>query len=164
MKAKFGLIGRLRAITRCERGGTLAELAIMMPFLAVMLAAVCEFGRFFQTYTTLAKASRVSARYLSNHPPADMDKGINLMVCGKLSCTGSNPLVSGLSASNVCVQYTGTPPTSVTVSIPRVAGDCGDIAPLNYSPIFDIGALINDNTYSLALPIAPSTTMYYMLN
>jgi hypothetical protein len=163
MRPKFGFIGWLRTITRCERGGTLAELAIMMPFLAVMLAAVCEFGRFFQTYTTLAKASRDSARYLSNHPPAEKDKGIALMVCGKLSCTGVNPLASGLSATNVCVQYTGDPITSVTVSIPRNAGDCGDATPYTYAPIFNIGALINDGTYSLALPIAPSTTMYYML-
>jgi Flp pilus assembly protein TadG len=166
MKRGFGIVKRVGHLAFGERGAALAELAIMMPFLAVMLAAVCEFGRFFQNYTTLAKATRVSARYLSNHPQTDTEKakGINLMVCGQLSCSGKSPVVSGFTASNVCVQYVGTPTTTVTVSIPRNAGDCGTATPYTYAPIFNIGALINDNTYSLALPIAPSTTMYFMLN
>ena len=48
-----------------EKGGTLAELAILVPFLIIMAASVSELGRLFQTYTTLSKSTRAAARYLS---------------------------------------------------------------------------------------------------
>lgn len=148
-----------------ETGGTLAELALTVPFLAIMLAGVAEFGRYFQTYTTLAKATRSSARYLSNHPfnNAERAKARNLAVCGKLTCDGGDELVPGLSQGNICIDSTGGPnPVTVSVSIPRVAGDCG--APYTYQPVFDLGALLNDETFTLALPVNPSTTMYYVLD
>jgi hypothetical protein len=60
------------------------------------------------------------------------------------------------------------------VRIPRAEGDCGletpalgnsaDSLPFVYRPIFDIGALLQSPTFTLALPIRPSTTMYYMLD
>jgi hypothetical protein len=143
-----------------------------VPFLAVMLAGVSEFGRLFQTYNTLAKATRSSARYLSNHPVTDANekqKATNLVVCGKLTCVqGDPPLVKNLVASNVCIQTTqtggGSPKIeTVTVSIPRNAGDCGNATPYTYAPIFDIGGMLHNNL-SLALPLSPSVTMYYMVN
>jgi Flp pilus assembly pilin Flp len=167
MKVRPVIIQRLLRFTRRENGAALAELAILVPFLVIMLAAVAEFGRFFQTYTTLAKATRASARYLSNHTfdQAEQDKAKNLVVCGKLTCAGGEGLVSGIDASNVCIEYQfpagGSPkPETVTVSIPRTGGGCG--APYNFAPIFDIGALLN-SSFSLVLPISPSTTMYYMV-
>jgi Flp pilus assembly protein TadG len=57
---------RIRQWFRKEDGGALAEFAIMV-FLVLMLAGVSEFGRYFQNYTTLAKATRNASRYLSNH-------------------------------------------------------------------------------------------------
>lgn len=166
MKARPLIIQRLLRFARRDNGAALAELAILVPFLVVMLAVVAEFGRFFQTYTTLAKATRSSARYLSSHTfdTAEQDKAKNLVVCGKLACPGSERLVNGIEASNVCIEYQyvgGSPkPETVTVSIPRTGGGCG--APFNFAPIFDIGALMN-SSFSLALPISTSTTMYYMV-
>ena len=165
-----------RLITRDE-GGSMAELAIMLPFLILMLAAVSEIGRLFDNYTTIAKATRSASRYLSNHQINDVEtaRAVNLVVCGKLACgVGDTAIVSGLSSSNVCVETTGSPKvTAVTVRIPRVAGDCGSVdtaiggtggaAPFTYNPIFNIGALLNTPSFSLALPIAPRTTMYYMV-
>jgi hypothetical protein len=171
------IFNALRHISRWFRkddGGALAELAIMVPFLALMLAGVSEFGRYFQNYSTLAKATRNASRYLSNHQLDATERGraVNLVVCGKLACGGGDPpLVTGLSASNVCLESVGTPKvTSVTVKIPYTAGDCTPMTganaatPYTYTPIFDIGALLNVPSFSMALPIAPSTTMYYMID
>jgi len=154
---------RFLSFTRNDDGGTLAELAILLPLLAVMLAAVSEFGRYFQTYNTLAKATRSASRYLSNHPLNDTEKGkaINLVVCGKLTaCAANERLAAGIDTTSVCIETTGDPQVeTVTVRIPRVAGDCG--APVLYQPIFNVGALLH-SSLSLALPIAPSTTMRYV--
>lgn len=164
MKVRIPAVERLLCFMRQDKGAALAELAILVPFLVIMLAAVAEFGRFFQTYTTLAKATRSSARYLSNHPftPQEQDKAKNLVVCGKLDCTGNPALVTGMTAAKVCIQTTGAPKIeTVTVSIPRDAGGCG--APHEYSPVFNIGALLH-SAFDISVPISPSTTMYYMID
>jgi Flp pilus assembly protein TadG len=165
MKLKIFKSRRFVSFTRNDDGGTLAELAILVPLLAIMLAAVSEFGRYFQTYSTLAKATRSAARYLSNHPLNDVekDKARNLVVCGKLTaCAENEKLTAAIATTSVCIETTGDPQVeTVTVRIPRVAGDCG--APVNYVPIFDVGALLH-NGLTMALPIAPSTTMRYVLN
>jgi len=175
---RVNFITAVRQWLRREDGGALAELAVLIPFLAVMLAGVCEFGRYFQNYTTLSKATRTASRYLSNHElnATEMARAQNLMVCGKLTCAaGDRKIVSGFSASNVCIERTLESPTSpkvisVTVRVPRTAEECspmpgaGAATPFVYTPIFNIGALLNNPTLSLALPIAPSTTMYYMID
>jgi hypothetical protein len=171
MKAINKILNRL---LRREDGGALAELAILVPFLALMLASVAEFGRFFQQYTTLAKATRSASRYLSNHKldATEIGRAQSLVVCGKLSCgVGDRTLLTNLSVSNVCIESTGSPKvTSVTVKIPRTNADCTPMAgtnsavPYTYSPIFNVGALLNQPGFTLALPLPPSTTMYYMID
>jgi Flp pilus assembly pilin Flp len=173
MECRFEVAKKIRHLLRGEDGGALAELAILVPFLAVMLAGVCEFGRYFQNYTTLAKATRTASRYLSNHAltPTELGKAKSLVVCGKLTCTLTDkPLLPGLAAGNVCIETTGSPKvTSVTVRIPRTTTPCtpttgaGSASPYMYRPIFNIGALLHTGL-SLNLPIAPRTTMYYQIN
>ena len=150
---------RARHLAENETGGTLAELAILIPFLVVMVAAVAELGRYFQTYATLSKATRASARYLSKVAyEADTEtRAKNVAVCGKIDCTGQNPVVANLAATNVAVAAEFAPdgegnPITVTVSIQNYT----------FQPLFNLGALLGNNTFSLALPIKPSTTMYYM--
>jgi Flp pilus assembly protein TadG len=169
---------KISRLVAADDGGSLAELAIMVPFLILMLAAVSEIGRLFDNYTTLAKATRSASRYLSNHQLTDVETGraINLVVCGKLACgLADTAIVNGFTSSNVCIETQGSPKvTTVTVRIPRVAGDCGSVdtaiggtggaTPFNYRPIFNIGALLNTPSFSLALPIAPRTSMYYMID
>lgn len=163
MKLRRLKLRRFVSFTRNDEGGTLAELAILLPLLAVMLAAVSEFGRYFQTYNTLAKATRSASRYLSNHPLNDdeKNKARNLVVCGKTTtCAANEKLAAGIDTSSVCIETTGDPQVeTVTVRIPRVAGECG--APVTYQPIFNIGVLLH-NDLTMALPIAPSTTMRYV--
>jgi Flp pilus assembly protein TadG len=160
-----------------EDGAALAEFAIMVPFLLVLLASVAEFGRYFRDYTTLTKATRAASRYLSNHQlnSTEFTRTKNLVVCGKLTCGADDAtLVPRIATSNVCIESVGSPKvTSVTVRVPRRAGDCGSTAtaqggtagavPYVYQPIFDIGALLQ-TSLSLRLPIAPRTTMYYMID
>jgi Flp pilus assembly pilin Flp len=161
MRVRFKNIRLLQRFFKNDRGGTIAELAILIPFLAVMLAAVTEIGRFFQTYTTVSKSTRTAARYLSNHAYTvdEQNKAKNLVVCGKLAeCAESERFVKNLSAANVCIESVGNPVEIVTVRIPREAGDCG--APVPYTPIFDIGALLH-NSFSMEFPISAGTTMWH---
>jgi hypothetical protein len=152
---------KLHRFIRHDKGAALAELAIMLPFLLLLVAAISEFGRFFQTYTTLAKSTRAAARYLSNHPfDGAQGQARSLAVCGQLSCTGQNPLAPGLSDDNICIESTGTAPNYETVTV-SIGGSCATA--YNFRPVFDIGALLNTN-FIFRPAIRPSTTMYYMLN
>ena len=168
MKRLPQVFHRLSRFALGDEGSTLAEMAIMVPFLAVMLAGVSEFGRFFQTQTTLAKSTRTAARYLSNHPfnDTERERARNLVVCGKLTCAGGEELLPDLTTANVCIESNppGAPvPTTITVRIPSADDDpCG--SPYYYQPVFDLGALLHTPAFSLELPIRPSTTMYFMLD
>lgn len=146
---------------RDEKGGTLAELAILVPFLIVMLAAVTELGRLFQTYTALSKSTRAAARFMSNHPYDDepinyIGQAKNMALCGNTDCTGKDPVVSGLTADNIIVtpEWPDPPvgnPANVTISI----------SGYNFQPLFNLGAFLPENRFT-TLPVTSSTTMYYM--
>ena len=162
MKTKSIILRKVRVFANEDGGGALAELAILVPFLILLLAAVSEFGRFFQAYTTVAKSTRTAARYLSNHKfETEQDKARNLAVCGKLQCAGGDALVPGLTTANICIESAGTPIETVTVSIPRTATGCG--APLPYQPVFNIAALLKTGV-TFTPNISPSVTMYYMID
>lgn len=157
MRSLFTFI-REHRFARSETGGALAELAIMVPFLVIMLAAVTEIGRLFQTYTDLSKATRVAARNISNvaYTSQNVNATKNVAVCGKIDCTGLTPVVPNLTADNVVVtpEYPACDcgnPIRVTVSIQNYS----------FQPIFNLGALIGDSRL-MSLPASGSTTMYYM--
>ena len=163
----------LRGMVKDESGGTLAEMALTLPVLILLLAGVSEIGRYFQAYTTLAKSTRAAARYLSNHQynSIEIARAKNLVVCGQLtSCTDDQRLVKGASVDNVCVQTTKVAGSEqiefVTVSIPRdptKTCDADAVAvKLSYQPVFNLGALLHNNNFSLTYPLAPSTTMRYI--
>jgi hypothetical protein len=144
-----------RRFARSERGTQLVELAIVLPLLLMMFGAVAEFGRFFYTYQTLAKATRTGARYLSTESAAGTSdaQAKNLVVYGNDAGTGS-PVISGLAGTNVRVMREGGTsafPERVTV---RIEG-------YTYQPVFDLGKLIGKPGLSLRVPVSPSTTMRY---
>ncbi len=156
---RLRIFGRVRNLAKNEKGGTIAELAILLPFLIVMIGAVAELGRFFQTYATLSKSTRAAARYLSRvaDDATNEARAKNVAVCGKIDCTGVNPVASGLSSTNVAVNVefpAGGAGNPITVTV--------SIQDYSFQPLFNLGALMGNNTFSLALPIRPSTTMYYM--
>lgn len=156
---RFRVIRRARHLAENESGGTLAELAILLPFLFVMVGAVAELGRFFQTYATLTKATRASARYLSKvaYDDSNVPLAKNVAVCGKPDCTGRSAVATGLTPANIEITPEYLPggegnPITVKVSIVNY----------NFQPIINLGAFLGTDTFSLALPIKSSTTMYYM--
>ena len=108
----------LTRITRREDGASTIELAIMFPVLVLLFVGTAELGRLFYTYTTLAKATSVGARYLSTSRNAvngtttqkadALQQAKNLVVCGIKStsataCNGQTPVVPGLTTSNVLI-------------------------------------------------------------
>lgn len=154
---RFRWLNRFR---RDERGVQLLEMAIVIPIVLVLFAAVAEFGRYFYEYTTLAKASRLGSRYMISKC---LNSSVNyegiaksIVVYGNATGSGS-PILTGLTADNVDITYTGpisSIPETVTVTI------------VNYphQPLFNLGAMLNNNALSMAVDVKPSTTMRYLLN
>ena len=152
-----------------EHGTSMIELAIVLPIFIILMASIAEFGRFFYTYTTLAKATRAGARYISAQPFGGntyKNRTKNLVVCGKTNCSGETPVVKNLSTAQVKIDAYVCNPGCVLfdenagINVPdmvevRIDG-------YSYQPvIFNLGALIGSGTFSY--PLKPSTTMQYLL-
>ena len=154
---RFSWLNRFR---RDEQGVQLLEMAIVIPILLVLFAAVAEFGRYFHEYTTLAKASRLGARYMISKCVNSTSVNYaanakNIVVYGNTAGSGS-PILNGLTADNVDVTYAGPIagiPDTVTVTI------------INYPhvPLFNLGALVKNPSLSMAVDVKPSITMRYLL-
>jgi hypothetical protein len=155
MKAHSKIMRRLPRFLRTERGTQLVELAIVLPIFVLMFAAVAEFGRFFYTYTTLTKATRVGARYLMSQPVNIMDDNARrLVICGNPTvCADSDAVLSGLTMDNVKIDRAG--------GIPGVLPDTIKVRIENfyYEPLFDLGKLMGNPSFSLRIQLAPSTMM-----
>jgi Flp pilus assembly protein TadG len=154
---RFQWLSRFR---RDEQGVQLIEMAIVIPMLLVLFAGVAEFGRYFYEYTTLAKASRLGARYLVSKSLGSSVNyetlAKNMVVYGNTAGSGS-PVLSGLSPSNVEVTYAGPVagvPETVTVTIVSYP----------HQPLFDLGGLLRNPSLSLAVDVKPSVTMRYLLS
>lgn len=160
MKKLLALI-RGHQFIRNESGAALAELAVLLPVLFLMVVAVSELGRLFQTYNTVAKSTRAAARYLSNVPYDDdpvpyITRARNIALCNKQDCTGVDPVANGLTLDNIVVtpefqEGGGGAPITVTVSVTNYS----------FQPIFNMAAMFNAESW-IAMPVRPSTTMYYM--
>ncbi len=147
---------RQAAQQRHERGVQLVEVVLVMPVLIMLIAATAEFGRYFYTYSVLARATRISARYLSGNllNNTEQTKAKNLAVCGSTT-TCSTAVVPGLTTSNIQVTTAGGTtllPATVTVSI----------VSYNYQSVFNLGNWVGGTWTTIA--ISPSTTMRYLLD
>jgi Flp pilus assembly protein TadG len=149
----------LSRFPRDEQGVQLLEIAIVIPILLIMFAGIAEFGRYFYEYTTLAKASRLGARYLaSKSVTSETDYKViakNIIVYGNVAGSGS-PILDGLTTDNVAVTYNGGTsgiPDTVTVSITGY----------EHEPLFDLGGLLKNDALSLAVEVKPSVTMRFLL-
>jgi len=126
MNATAHLRQRFSRLVRREKGTATVELALVFPILLLLFVGTAELGRLFYTYTTLVKATKTGARYLTNSRDltsttaatvtAAKLKAQSLVVCGYESCAGNQPdgtpkkaIVDGLSLSN--------PASNVTVTV-----------------------------------------------
>jgi hypothetical protein len=149
---------QLHRFNRDESGVQLVEVAIVIPILLVLFAATAEFGRYFYEYTTLAKAARVGARYLSTMPTvaAEDTAARNIVVYGNPTGSGA-PILPGLATTHVVITREGGPIASVPDTI-RI-----QIIGYKHQPIFNLGALTNTASLSLNIDVKPSVTMRYLL-
>ncbi|MGH9939089.1 MAG: TadE/TadG family type IV pilus assembly protein [Blastocatellia bacterium] len=136
-----------------ECGVQLAELAIVLPILLLLLAAIAEFGNYFYTYTTLDKATRVAARYLAAHSDfaGEMNNAKNMAVCGATAACGGKTVLNGFGAGNVEITYSGTSSTNPGLVTVRITG-------YTYQPVFDLGKLAGGASWK-DVNVSPSTTM-----
>jgi len=148
---------RLSGFRRDERGVQLVELAIVLPIFILLFGATAEFGRYFYEYTTLAKSARVGARYLATAAVNSTEdtNAKNIVVYGNSAGTG-NPILSGLSTTNVTITRSGGVPVLPQTVTVQITG-------FKHQPIFDLGAITNTSTLSMNIDVKPSVTMRYLL-
>ncbi len=148
---------RLSGFRRDERGVQLVELAIVLPIFILLFGATAEFGRYFYEYTTLAKSARVGARYLATAAVNSTEdtNANNIVVYGNSAGTG-NPILSGLSTTNVTITRSGGVPVLPQTVTVQITG-------FKHQPIFDLGAITNMSTLSMNIDVKPSVTMRYLL-
>ena len=149
-------------LVRNERGVQLAELAIVLPLLVVMFAATAEFGRYFYAYTTLAKGTRVGARYLAGACVKGYEdtNAKNIVVYGNAAGTGS-PILPGLDATNISIVRKDAAGNVVVAGVPQTV--TVTVSGFNFQPVFDLGGLMRNNGLSLNIALNPSVTMRYLL-
>src|SRR5215216_6254157 len=171
---------RLSHLVRREKGTATVELAIVFPILLLLFVGTAELGRLFYTYTTLAKATKTGARFLSNAKDLtsnDEDKvaacklkAQSLVVCGYENCAGNQPdgttpkkpIVDGLDmanpansvAVNVFTQNEGTAiVTYVTVQIQGYTYPRG---------VFTLSGVTGAADSVIYRALTPKTTLRYM--
>jgi len=166
MRGRLRRLLYLNRLARNEKGVQLAELAIVLPILVVLFAATAEFGRYFYEYTTLAKAARIGTRYMVTAKVScfEANQAKKLVVYGNTAGTGSS-LIDGLTTANVIVSANGSVsdicdggpvpgvPETITVRIKE----------FKHETLFNLGALMNNSTFSLNVDVKPSVTMRYLL-
>ena len=167
MRSSMRMSG-LKRFARSERGTQLVELAIVMPVLMGFFVATAEFGRYFHSYSTLSKATRAGARYLTTTPikipssgpnggtnPFEDLKAKRLVVYGDANAAdGSKPVVPGLTLGNVELVRAGKPTVPDTVTV--------RIVNYKYTPLLNLGNFSNNLKWA-SVPVKPSTTMRFLL-
>lgn len=152
-----------RSFVRDERGIQLAELAIVLPILLILFGATAEFGRYFYEYSTLAKATRVGARYLITTPINEQEKANarNLVVYGNLAGTGQ-PVVEGLATDNIVITARNSAGAVILAGVPATI--TVEVSGFQHESIVSLGGLIKNDGLSLNIDVKPSVTMRYLIN
>lgn len=146
----------LQRFTRDERGLQLVEVTIVLPIFLMLFAATAEFGRYFYEYTTLSKAARGGARYLTTVYPTTTEDtaAANIIVYGNVGGTGT-PILDGLSPTQIKItRQGGSPAIPETITV--------EIQGYTHQPIFNLGALTKTVGLNLNIDVKPSVTMRYL--
>jgi Flp pilus assembly protein TadG len=151
----------LRAFVRCRSGSAAAELALLLPFLVVLLFGAAELGFYFYNQHQVVKGVRDGARYASRQSfvalncnsgssiPSDVETAIkNITRTGEIS--GGTARVPGWTDSNITVTVT-CPTTPLTTGIYRNEVNAPQVnvtATVSYASLFD-GVGVIDSSYTL---------------
>lgn len=164
---------KLRSLFHRDDGTQMIEFAIVFPVLLLLFAGTAELGRLFYTYTSLAKATRGGARYLSLVKDTNWSgtscqtssgtlamscttAGKNMVMCGNPGgCGGAGQpavILPNLTTANIVI----TPPNAG----PGPRFFTIEITNYGYQPlVFNLNAMTGGN---FNLTLTPSTTMRYM--
>jgi Flp pilus assembly protein TadG len=121
-----------------QRGAILAETAVIMPLLALLILAVADVTKAFVDHNTLTKAVRNGARHVASNAilgttgvvllqPQLVTEAKNLVVYGNVSGSGT-AVVSGLLTNDVLVLDVGDDNIAVTVTY-DYSGIIGSVLP-----------------------------------
>jgi Flp pilus assembly protein TadG len=145
------------------RGAAIVEFAIVLSLMLLITAGIFEFGRAFQYYDALAKATRDAARYMSAAPKATISSvavsNAQALVVAAANAANLNPLLTTAEVVVTCLDAggsavacaDGTAPNSVQVSISGYSINIGGVMPF-----------VSGTTSYSGVPLAPHTTMRYM--
>lgn len=108
-----------------QRGTSLLETALVLPFLLLLGLGIFEFGNLLYNYHLISTGVRDAARYLTrfDNPASRETEAIELAVTGSIG--GGTPRVSWWSTSDVSVSYALIPndPDPITGQRPYRGGD-----------------------------------------
>lgn len=150
----------VRRFLKKERGTQILELAIALPVMLILLAAVGEFGRFFYTYSALTSAVRAGARHAckwERNASWTIPETTKMVVYGDYSDTSNGPILPGLTTANVVVQANGP-------SVNNIDSVTVRIVDYQYTPLFDLGAMTGIPALTLNIPMNASATMHQLYN
>ena len=142
-----------------QRGAAIVEFAIVLSLMLLITAGIFEFGRAFQYYDALAKATRDGARYMSTASKATINSvGVpaakTLVVAAANAANLSPALTTGevdVTCTPACADGTAPPDMYIQVSISGYSINIGGVMPF-----------VSGTTSYTGVPLAPHTTMRYM--
>ena len=167
------MVGRLRRTTQSADGSATIEFAIVFPFLLLLFIGTAELGRLFYTYTTLAKATAVGARYLSTSrnvvngtatekANAKMEAK-NLVVCGIKSsaanaCDTQTKVVPGLTTANVLICDNFSTPCTPALAGGTVKYFRVEIQGYNFEPgVWNLASKTGEDDSTFYFSLQPGT-------
>jgi Flp pilus assembly protein TadG len=142
------------------RGAAVVEFAIVLTLMLLITAGIFEFGRAFQYYDALAKATRDGARYMSAAPKATISSvGVpaakDLVVAAANAANLSPILTTGevvvTCTPAACADGAAPPDMHIEVSISGYSINIGGVMPF-----------VSGTTSYTGVNLAPHTTMRYM--
>jgi Flp pilus assembly protein TadG len=168
-----------KRMTHSDDGSALIEFAIIFPLLLLLFVGTVELGRLFYTYTTLAKATAVGARYLSasrnavngtttEKANAKMEAK-NLVVCGIKSssataCDGQTAVVPGLTVANVSICDNFSTPCTPALSSGFIKYFKVEIQGYTFSPgVWNVASKTGEENTTFYFPLKPGTEARSMM-
>ena len=116
-----------------EQANSVVELALLLPFLLLLILGTLELGQGFRTYMALGNAAREGARWLTTHP-AD-PAGARTLVASEAARVGLSAGDITTTITPVKSQYVAGDTVTVQVAClyPLLFGDLTGFATLSFN-------------------------------